>query len=55
MKPRYLLPTLAASIAAAGALFTLHAQDDSPAPGQQKQFRFEFRNDGSGPRIFNNG
>ena len=55
MKPRYLLPTLAASIAAAGALFTLHAQDDSPAPGQQKQFRFEFRNDGSGPRFFKNG
>lgn len=55
MKPRYLLPTLAASIAAAGAFFTLQAQDDSPSPGQQKQFRFEFRNDGSGPRFFKNG
>lgn len=55
MKPRYILPTLAASIAAAGAFFTLQAQDDAPAPGQQKQFRFEFRNDGSGPRFFKNG
>ena len=55
MKPRYLIPALAASLAAAGTLFTLHAQDDSPAPGQQKQFRFEFRNDGSGPRLFRNG
>ncbi len=55
MKPRFLIPALAASIAAAGAIFTLHAQDESPPPGQQKQFRFEFRNDGSGPRFFKNG
>lgn len=55
MKPRFLIPALAASIAAAGAFFTLHAQDESPPPGQQKQFRFEFRNDGSGPRFFKNG
>ena len=54
MKPRYIIPALAASLAA-GALFTLHAQDDAPAPGQQKQFRFEFRNDGSGPRLFRDG
>lgn len=25
------------------------------APGQPKQFRFEFRNDGSGPRLFRDG
>ncbi len=55
MKPRYLIPALAASIAAAGAFFTLHAQDESPAPGQQRQYRFEFGNDGSGPRFFKNG
>jgi len=107
MKPRYILPALAAVAAASGALYTLEAQDlqrskstghsrlqfdgspsraargddllsqfrhvlkeqnliaddneddeddadDAPAPKQQ-QFRYEYRNDGSGPRLFRNG
>jgi serine protease Do len=83
MKPRFIIPALAATLATGGALLTLHAQDGRPPniernfdfkfnadprldPSQQsweaqdstpdqKQFRFEFRNDGSGPRFFKNG
>lgn len=113
MKLRFVIPTLAATLAAGGALFTLHAQDNPPPkterkfefkfngdprqggqmkdqlrkmmeqmnlegdakdqfekalenweagaddgdtkPGQPKQFRFEFRNDGSGPKFFRDG
>ena len=45
-------------LATGGAFLTLHAQDTplpKTQPGQQKQFRFEFRDDGSGPRFFRNG
>jgi len=113
MKPRFIIPALAASLAAGGALLTLHAQDTpqpklerkfdfkfngdprlngqmkeqlrkmmeqmdpsgagkaqlekalekweageaggDAKPGQPQQFRFEWRNDGSGPRFFRNG
>ena len=51
MKPRFILPTLAAALATSGALLTLHAQE----PAQPKQYRFEFRNDGSGLHRFENG
>jgi len=113
MKPRFVIPALTATLAAGGALLTLHAQDNPPPkterkfefkfngdprfggpmkdqlrkmmeqmklegdakqqfekalenweagaddgearPGQPKQFRFEFRNDGSGPKFFRDG
>jgi serine protease Do len=109
MKPRFILPVLAAAAATGGAFFTLQAQDvkpkverkfefkfngdpanagqmkeqlrkmmeqmdpggeglkqldealrgwetqDQAKPGEPKQFRFEFRNEGSGPKLFRNG
>ncbi|HWB01874.1 MAG TPA: PDZ domain-containing protein [Verrucomicrobiales bacterium] len=103
MKPRLIIPALAAAIAAGGAFYTLQAQDSEPKreqrrnnadaakdqmrrmmermdlsdearrqfekalenwgsgndaddnSGQPRQFRFEYRNDGSRPRFFRDG
>jgi serine protease Do len=85
MKPRLILPALAAVAAAGGAFYSLQAQDalrnerhrngpapglarfaqltieesdegaDDAAPGRPRVERFEFRNDGAGPRYFRNG
>jgi serine protease Do len=85
MKPRLILPALAAVAAAGGAFYSLQARDalrnerdphdlapgtarfvqltidesdeaaDDAVPGRPRIERFEFRNDGSGPRFFRNG
>jgi|GEM_PF-1405620 len=69
MKPRLLLPALAAVAAAGGAFYSLQAQDRPKAPrlfevqeaeedaprSPFRQERYEFRNDGSGYRFFRNG
>ena len=61
MNTRIFIPAvLAVATVGAGLLgFSLQAEDQPgqliQAPGQTKQFRFEFRNDGTGPRFRQNG
>ncbi len=47
MKPRFILPALATSLAAGGALLTLQAQD-TPQPKQERKFEFKLEGD---PRL----
>ncbi len=60
MKNRIFLPMALAALTAGTGLFTftrqLEAQQNQGGtPGQTKQFRFEFKNDGTGPRFWQNG
>jgi serine protease Do len=60
MKNRIFFPLALAALTAGTGLFSftrqLEAQQERrEAPGQTKQFRFEYKNDGTGPRFWQNG
>src|SRR6188472_3301096 len=60
MKTKMILPAALAALTAGTGLFALvnqsEAQDRRQAdPSAPRGFRFEFRNDGSAPRLFENG
>jgi serine protease Do len=61
MNTRFLLPAALAAVTAGSGLlaFSMNAgaqpNRQAPSPGQTRQFRFEFKNDGSGPRFWENG
>ena len=60
MKNRFLFPVAVAAVSAGTGFlaFSLNADAEQNQPerqGQTKQYRFEFKNDGSGPRFWQNG
>lgn len=60
MNTRFLLPAALAAVTAGTGLLTLSVQADAQqnrpqAPGQVQEFRFELKDDGTGPRFWKNG
>lgn len=59
MKSNMIFPVALAAVTAGAGLFSLarqaEAQDRGAAPGTARHYHFEFRNDGSAPRLFADG